>query len=67
MSRDAPIVPAKEQHLPDHLQYGYGTSPVTKFFGEQTNLYNGYKLELHQGKKVKRPEDFDLALYQRLI
>ena len=48
--RQAPIVPAAEQHLPAHLQYGEETSPVAKLFGEQTGvsprkidyLINGY-------------------------
>lgn len=34
--RDAPIVPKSEQHLPSHMQYGYDTSPVAKWFGEMT-------------------------------
>ena len=34
--RDAPIVPAKEQHLPGYMQYGYNTSPVAKLISDNT-------------------------------
>ena len=35
-------------------------------YNRQQELYNGYKLEWQQGKKVDLPEDYDPALHKRL-